>query len=164
MPLPAERRQIGRKRGGSYPFRYTFVEWPTAATDPNTLKDRSPMVPVALSWNGKSLRTKMLLDTGATTTFIMPWMARRLGLTLGDKDQLAKGAGGSITVRPSEVEMQLLKTGRFGPAPPVVRCHVLVPAKEDALPFAVLGRKPFFQRFEIILRERDGEFVFRSIH
>jgi hypothetical protein len=122
------------------------------------------MVPVLLSWNGKSIRTKMLLDTGATTTFLMPWMARRLGMAVEEKEQIAKGAGGSLKVRPSVVDIELLKSGRYGKPPPVVRCPVLIPNGEDSLPFAVLGRKPFFQKFEIVIRERDGEFVFRTVH
>jgi hypothetical protein len=123
------------------------------------------MVPILLSWGEKSIPTKMLLDTGATRTFVLPWMMRRLGAPVGDKEQPVKGAGGSIRVKEGTVNMSLLKSHRFGqPESPTKECQVLVPVLEDALPFPVLGRKPFFQGYEVVLRERAGEFVFRTVH
>jgi hypothetical protein len=123
------------------------------------------MVPVVLLWGEKSILTKMLLDTGATRTFVLPWMMRRLGAPVVEKEQPVKGAGGSIRAREGTVQISLLKARGFGqPAAPTKECPVLVPVLDDALPFPVLGRKPFFQGYEIVLREREGEIIFRSIH
>ena len=121
------------------------------------------MLPVILSWGGRTLKTKMLLDTGAGLSFILPWMARELRLDMDGGDRVAPGAGGDMRVRSSKVNLQpaVLDTGRR-PA----RCRlldlVLVTADDDSLPFPMLGRHPFFNWYNVEIREKDDVFILKE--
>lgn len=74
MTPPAARRE-GRRRHAACVYGYTTAQW-------GSVRDKLPMVPVVLSWGTKGFRTKMLLDTGATSTFLIPDIAEYLGLEI----------------------------------------------------------------------------------
>lgn len=147
-------RRFGRKRHAAHTFRYTLVKW-------GDQRDRSPMLLVRLSWNGRALKTRMLLDTGATTSMILPWMAEVLGLTMQGDPFDATGAGGKLKVRVSEVDIQIPRRGLGDADQPVKLLPVLVTVEPDAIPYGVLGRDPFFKWFEVIFRQADEEVVLR---
>ncbi|MBM4250003.1 MAG: hypothetical protein FJ149_11375 [Euryarchaeota archaeon] len=121
------------------------------------------MLPVVLSWGDRTLKTKMLLDTGAGVSFILPWMARHLGLTIDGGDRVAPGAGGEMRVRSSKVDIRpaVLDT-RGRPA----RCRrlgfVLVTEDDDTLPFPMLGRHPFFNWYDVEIKEKDDVFILKE--
>lgn len=152
--MPGRPRRFGRKRRAAYVFRYTHVRW-------DGHHDRSPMLPVRLSWGEEALKTKMLLDSGATTSFILPWMAEVLGLKVTGDPYEAKGAGGGLMVRQSRVDIQVIKRGIPDAATPPRPLPVLVPSDEDALPYGVIGREPFFRWYEVIFRQSEEEVVLR---
>lgn len=122
------------------------------------------MIPVVLSWGDQGFRTKMLLDTGATSTFLIPDIAEYLGLAVTGEPTEAHGAGRAFTVRDAEVEIQLEVSHSFGAEPEKHRIPVKVPTEEDAIPFPVLGRKPFFGWYEITIRERKEEVILRRTY
>lgn len=109
------------------------------------------------------MKTKMLLDTGAGVSFILPWMARHLGLTIDGGDRVAPGAGGEMRVRSSKVDIRpaVLDT-RGRPA----RCRrlgfVLVTEDDDTLPFPMLGRHPFFNWYDVEIKEKDDVFILKE--
>lgn len=122
------------------------------------------MIPVILTWRGKGFRTRMLLDTGATSTFLIPDIVEYLGLTVRGQPSEAHGAGHTFTVRDSEVEIQLEVGHQFGGSTEKHTVPVKVPTDPDAIPFPVLGRKPFFNWYEIVIREAGEEIVLRRVH
>jgi hypothetical protein len=121
------------------------------------------MLPVVLSWGDRTLKTKMLLDTGAGVSFILPWMAKELRLDIDRGDRVAPGAGGDLRVQSSKVRLQpaILDTRRK-PA----KCHlmefVLITADDDSLPFPMLGRHPFFNWYDVEIREKDDVFILKE--
>jgi hypothetical protein len=119
------------------------------------------MVPVVLSWNGKGRRFKMLLDSGATTSFLIPDIAEYLALAVTGEPTEAHGAGRTFWVRDAVVEVQLEVSHAFGAQPEKHRIPVKVPTDSDAIPFPVLGRKPFFTLYEVTFREAREEIVLR---
>jgi hypothetical protein len=122
------------------------------------------MIPVSYSWKGKGMRTKVLLDTGATTSFLIPDIAEYLGLELTGDPTEAHGAGRAFEVREARVEIQLEVSQRFGATPERHEITVKVPTEPDAIPFPVMGRKPFFLWYEITIREVREEIVLRRVH
>lgn len=125
--------------------------------------DKIPMLPVVLSWGGRSLKTKMLLDTGAGVSFILPWMAKELRLEQDGGNRVAPGAGGNMRVRSSKVRIQPAVLDTAGrPARRRLMEFVLVTADDDSLPFPMLGRHPFFNWYDVEIRETDDVFVLRE--
>jgi Aspartyl protease len=156
VSLPAERRD-GRRRHAAHFYGYTSAKW-------GNVEDKLPMVPVILSWKGKGFRTKMLLDTGATTTFLIPDIAEYLNLTVTGEPTEAHGAGRAFAVQDAVVEIQLEVGHQFGGQTEKHTVPVKVPTEADAIPFPVLGRKPFFRWYEIAIRELNEEIVLRRVY
>jgi hypothetical protein len=144
----------GKRR--TYYVDYTKVAWEESS-------DNIPMLPVILSWGNRTLKTKMLLDTGAGVCFILPWMARHLHLKMDGGEGAAPGAGGMIKVKASRLHLQpAVRDAQGRPARRRLVEHVLIPADEESLPFPMLGRHPFFWWYDIELRELDEMFVLRE--
>lgn len=76
----------------------------------------------------------------------------------------AHGAGRAFQVREATVEIQVEVGHRFGHDPERHVVPVKVPTEPDAIPFPVLGRKPFFSWYEITIREHREEIVLRRVH
>ena len=150
--MPRHVSRAGRKRHLCFRFRYVSAEW-------DGLTDHSPLVSVVLSWKGKSLYTKMLFDTGATTTFLQPWVADFLGLELEGEAIEANGAGGRLRVRASSVEIRIKKGGQEGTTHV---CPVQVTVEQDAIPYGVLGRN-FMHWYEVTIRQAREEIVIREV-
>lgn len=106
----------------------------------------------------------MLLDTGATSTFLIPDIAEYLELNVTGEPAEAHGAGRAFSVRDAEIEIQLEVGHSYGQSPEKHRIPVKVPTESDAIPFPVLGRKPFFSWYEITIRELREEIVLRRVH
>lgn len=147
-----------RRRGsGVFRILYTKVE-----ISPHT--DLAPMVPVRLRWKGDPVETDMMMDTGATVSVLPPTMAARLELELGPPGHPGKGLGGEVAVRPSKVRLQLAAKDTLGVAGRDWLLEpVLVAASDEVVPVPILGRRPFLQHYELIVREDKGEFVLREL-
>jgi predicted aspartyl protease len=135
----------------SFTYPYTKVEW-------GSNSDIAPMAKAVLSWKGEKASVDMLMDTGANRTFLLSGMAERLGLEVSSETQTAMAGGGTLKVRRAKVEVTLMEplpNGRIG------RKHLVDPvliAEEGALPFPVLGRKPFLRWYDLKLSERNLTF------
>jgi hypothetical protein len=152
---PAGRRE-GRRRHDAHFYGYTSAKW-------GNVEDKLPMIPVILSWAGKGFRTKMLLDTGATSTFLIPDIVEYLGLEVTGEPTEAHGAGRAFAVQDAQVDIQLEVGHLFGGKTEQHRVPVKVPTEADAIPFPVLGRKPFFSWYEISIRELNEQIVLRRV-
>ena len=144
------------ENGSRFVVGYTKLAW-------EGHRDKIPMLPVVLSWNGRALKTKMLLDTGAGVSFILPWMARQFGLELTDTGGVAPGAGGEMRVRSTKLDLRpaVLDLDRR-PAKARRMDFVLVTEDDDSLPFPMLGRHPFFNWYDVEIRETDDVFVLKE--
>ena len=152
MPLAG----TGRGKRRTYYVDYTKVAWEESS-------ENIPMLPVILSWGNRTLKTKMLLDTGAGVCFILPWMARHLHLRMEGGEGIAPGAGGKIRVQAAAINLQpALRDTNGRPARQRLIEHVLIPTDEGALPFPMLGRHPFFWWYDIELREMDELLILRE--
>ena len=146
----------GRKTRRTFIFDYTKIAW-----EENS--DNIPMLPVILSWGDRTLKTKMLVDTGANVSFILPWMARILHMQFEGDTSTAPGAGGQIGVRASQVKLRPAQADTKGRAARTwLMEHVLVPVEDDTIPFPILGRHPFFRWYDVEIREKDEKFLLKE--
>ena len=128
-----------------------------------------PMVPMVLSWRGHPLEVSMFLDTGSDSTFLRTSLARELGLEAGPPDRHVRGAGPGksawFPASPSKVYGSIDHVDTSGKrGRPHLLDPVTIPVSDEALPMSVLGREPFMEAYEIIIRQKQREFVLRELH
>ncbi len=128
-----------------------------------------PMVPMVLSWRGHPLEVSMLLDTGSDSTFLRASLARELGLEVSPPDRHIRGAGpdesGWFSASPSKVYGSIDQLDTHGKrGRPHLLDPVIIPVSDDVLPMSVLGREPFMETYEVIIRQKEQKFVLRELH
>jgi len=115
------------------------------------------MATAVLSGDKESIRVKLLVDTGASQTFLPHRIARKLKLDLIPTSHYTEVAGGTMKIHVGRVKISLADPnpeGRVGQA------HVLNPVMivdDAAIPFPVLGRRPFLRWYKLTVSEVDRE-------
>ncbi|MDE1821868.1 MAG: aspartyl protease family protein [Euryarchaeota archaeon] len=123
----------------------------------------APSLKVRLSWGRSHLETRMVIDTGSTFSAVPSEVAEVLGLEKGDRTQERAAVGGPVPARASRVHLHVLSPDLEGkvllsfPLDPI-----LVTEKGRDTPVALLGRRPFFEHYDLILRERRHQFVLQE--
>ena len=111
-----------------------------------------PMVRVCLTHKGVDIPSTALIDSGATSTFIPLSMAKLLGMELKDANNNVEGAGGSFSSYDTIIgKLTVLKVNKI--LTEFSNLSVRVPAKNDGIPFVVLGRDSIFRKFNIKFQE-----------
>lgn len=106
----------------------------------------------------------MLVDSGSTFSVLPSSAAEELGLELSSEPEERDVVGGSVPARTSRVHLQLLGKDRLGrSAPSMLLEPVLVTEKGRDTPIGLLGRHPFFDRYEVTFREMKQEIVLRDL-
>lgn len=116
-----------------------------------------PMATVVLSGMGERIRVKLMVDTGASRTFLPDRIAKKLKLDLTPSSQQTQAGGGSLKVQIASVGISLADADPDGP---VGKEHLLNPVlivDDDALPFPILGRSPFLNWYRLMISELDKE-------
>jgi predicted aspartyl protease len=127
-------------------------------------KELAPALKVRLSWGRAHLETKMVVDTGSTFSVLPSDMAEILGLPLAERTLERAAVGGPVPARGSKVHLQVLSPDLAAKTLLSFRLNpVLVTERGRDTPVALLGRKPFFERYELILREKRQEFVLQEV-
>lgn len=105
-----------------------------------------PIVPITLSYQGRSLRTEGLLDSGANISLFPAEIADYLGLSLetGSPTYLS-GIGGRILGYQHEVTLAVDAT--------IFQASIVFSA-EFISSLNILGRDNFFEQFRITFNER----------
>lgn len=105
----------------------------------------------------------MVIDTGSTFSAVPSEIAEFLGLQLAERTLERAAVGGPVPARGSRVHMDVLspdlaaRTLLSFPLNPV-----LVTEKGRDTPVALLGRRPFFEKYDLILREKRHQFVLQE--
>lgn len=122
-----------------------------------------PRLEIRLRNGEKTFRVAMLVDSGADISFISFEIADILGLKLSSETFTSRSASGSFETRRGTVYAELMKGSdniALGEIP------VSVPAKPSADPkyyanYALLGRTPFFKKFDVTFRENIQKLILR---
>jgi hypothetical protein len=96
--------------------------------------------------------TIALVDSGATKTLLPHEIGEILGLEYEERVFPTEGAGGRFDTKAAKLRtLQLLKNvSAFSTWQNVT---VLVPTRDDILPYVILGRDYVFKRFDITFHE-----------
>jgi len=104
-----------------------------------------PVVTVRVHGPLRSLRLRMLVDSGADCSLINPRHAKTLGLRL-EKTRGGRVVSHPLAVSRSEILLEVRHvSGWLSP----IRIPVEIPPEPMGLPFAVLGREGFFEAFDV---------------
>jgi hypothetical protein len=106
-----------------------------------------PIVPITLSYQGRSLRTEGLLDSGANLSLFPAEIAEYLGLSLeSGRPIYLSGIGGRILGYRHQVSLAVETTAFQA---------TIVFSAEFISSFNILGRDNFFKKFRITFNERQ---------
>jgi len=118
----------------------------------------APMIPVTLSGSGGSLHTTALVDSGADTSAITADVAEVLGLDVSGEPSKAQGIGGEVKVVGSKMAVAI--KGRREQDSFVLPVQVIMEKTLAGFPI-LLGRRGFFDRYEITFMPREKKMVLK---
>ncbi len=138
----------------SITFKYKKIERP-APLDPNY----TPSIPVTLINNGKSVDVVALLDSGADVSFIPRGIAEILDIDISKgKRTPTVGLGGEIETIDAKISVLVQNAHeryRFSIA-------TKIPVEDkDRFPI-ILGRRDFFDKFDIVFKEKERKIILRK--
>ena len=120
----------------------------------------APAIPVTLSGIKESLDVIALLDSGADMTAIPIGIAEIIGADLSGKKEEVVGVGGKVSAVESKI-ICIVKGGHekynFS-----LTVKVLLGDLEGKFPI-LLGRKDFFENFDITFKESDKKMVLKKV-
>ena len=136
-------------------FRYMKDRW-----DGDVIE--RPRVEMRLSNGDKFFRLIMLVDSGADTSFIPLEVAEILELKLGEIKK-SRSASGPFETTSASCEVELIRRGK---AIPLGNMNFIIPTKKvddkNIMSYALLGRIPFFNYFDITFRENLRKIILRK--
>ena len=140
----------------------TFVCKYLSFYDPH-LKEifRLPLVHIRIKHKSESLRTIALVDSGATCSFLPKEIADILEVEFPPETRISIGAGGLFKTFLCEIDrIEVLKGMKTCTRFEHIKVHI--PAKYDAIPYAILGRDTIFLEHDITFREHRRYTVLRQ--
>lgn len=121
-----------------------------------------PRIEIILNNGGKVFRLVMLVDSGADTSFIPLEVAEILELKLG-ASQTSRSASGPFETAPSKCHAELAKGNTMIPLGEI---QLIIPLKkiddQNIMSYALLGRRPFFNFFDVTFRENSLKVILRK--
>ena len=121
-----------------------------------------PRVEMQLSNGDRFFRLVMLVDSGADTSFIPLEVAEILGLKL-DGARTSRSASGPFKTTGASCKVELIRRGK---AVPLGDMNFVIPTKKlddgNVTNYALLGRIPFFNYFDITFRENSRKIILRK--
>jgi hypothetical protein len=138
-------------------FKYPIIRRPSFLGD---LK--APAIPVMLLGKdaGKPFFTTALVDSGADFSAIHESVARILGLGLSGEKEEIRGISGSAKAVRSKITVVV--SNKQMKAELAVEVRVVLGEPQDDFP-VLLGRKGFFERFEITINEKEKKIVLKEL-
>lgn len=121
-----------------------------------------PRVEIVLRNGEKVFRLVMLVDSGADTSFIPLEVAEILELKLG-KTHTSRSASGPFETAQSQCHAALAKgisVISLGDLPLTIPTQKI--DDQNVLSYALLGRRPFFNLFDVTFRENSLEIILRK--
>lgn len=122
-----------------------------------------PRISVRLQHGDKKFHTDMVVDSGADVCLIPAQVADVLELKLGESTT-SIGPAGKFSVRPAEVELYIYPDREpipLGVVPVTVPETSNISEGADLVELCLLGRRPFFECYDITFQESKRRVTFR---
>ncbi len=118
------------------------------------------------SSENRELRLNALIDSGADRSFLPKEIADALHLEIQTSDQRILTIAGDTNVLESKVYAEIQRYGKL-PVPIGFLNVFVMPhtVKETQVPhFVILGRKDFFEKFEVTINESGQHITLKDVH
>lgn len=123
-----------------------------------------PYIPIRLIHGDKHIDVLALLDSGADACFIPKGLGEYLGYDLQSEGEYSYGVNSKFKVLRSSIKIAI-KVGHRDYTIPNVPVQICMEddKDKDLKTFILLGRRKFFDEFEIRFREKDKKVFFKKI-
>ncbi|HEV2193840.1 MAG TPA: aspartyl protease family protein [Nitrosopumilaceae archaeon] len=120
----------------------------------------------AKSSENREMRMNALVDSGADWSFLPKEIANALHLDMETTDDRILTIAGETNVYTSKVYAEIQRSGKLPIPIGFVNVHVMPHMVEEIqVPhFVILGRKDFFEKFEVTINESAQYIVLKDIH
>lgn len=123
-----------------------------------------PYVPIRLAHGGRHIDVLALLDSGADACFIPRGLGEYLGYDLNCEGEYSYGVNSRFRVLRASITITIKIDHREYPIPNVPVNICLEDEKDkDLKTFILLGRRGFFDEFEVRFREKDKKVYIKKI-
>lgn len=152
-------------------FRYKSL--PRWTVDGTITHVKKPVIEITFrpfseskSAENREVRVNALIDSGADWSFLPLEIANALHLEIDTSDMKVLTIAGNISVYTSKVYVEIPRHGK----PPIsvgdVSVHIMPKEVDERQSpnFVILGRKDFFEKFEVTINETAQYITLRDIH
>ncbi len=163
---------VDRGRGTDKLY-FHYKSLPRWTADGKLIHVKKPVIEItfrkfseAKSIENREMRLNALIDSGADWSFLPKEIATALRLDVDTKDERILTIGGNTTVYASKVYAEIPHFAKLPVPIGMVNVHVM-PHEIDAkqMPnFVILGRKDFFEKFEVTINETAKTIMLKDIH
>jgi hypothetical protein len=122
---------------------------------PNGNEVFRPTIPIEISYQGKSMAFVAIIDSGSDISYIPKWVSDALGIKIKGKTDFVDTINGKIKVVEDFVNVAI----RHGKDVERFVLPVDIPVDEEHTDEIIIGRKGFFDRFDITFKENSRRIV-----
>ncbi|MGI0073693.1 MAG: aspartyl protease family protein [Nitrosotalea sp.] len=161
------------KGRGADKLHFRYKSLPHWSKDGKLVHIKKPVIEVtfrkfseAKSAENREIRMNALIDSGADWSFLPLEIANALHLDLDTTDEKILTISGETSVYTSKVYVEIPRHAQIPVSVGIVNIHVMPKnVDEKQVPhFIILGRKDFFEKFEITINESAQYITLRDIH
>lgn len=115
--------------------------------------------------SNRELRMLALVDSGADWSFIPLEIAEALRLDIDKSDNKILTIAGEEQVYQTQVYVEIPRRGKLPVTVGTVNAYVMPHESGEHVPqFIILGRKDFFEKFEVTINENAQFIILKDIH
>lgn len=122
---------------------------------PNGIEVFRPTIPIEIGYNGASMKFVAIVDSGSDESYIPKSIAEILGIETKGRQTTVSTINGTVKVITTLIKITIRhksETERF-------TVPVDVPVEEDGTNEIILGRRGFFDRFDITFKENSKRII-----
>lgn len=158
---------------GSDKLHFRYKSLPRWTKDGNLVHVKKPVIEIILrrfseSRDGeknREIRINALVDSGADWSFLPLEIANVLRLEIDKAEDRILTIAGETKAYTSKVHVEIPRSGKIPISVGFVNVYVMPHEVGDKVPhFVILGRKDFFEKFEVTFNETGQFITLKDIH
>ena len=160
----------GRRSDKLY-FRYKSIpRWDINGTP---IYIRKPIIEIIFrkhaerkdSDDNREVRINALIDSGADWSFIPLEIANTLRLDIDKSDNRLLTVAGEMSVYQTKIHLEIPRRGGYPLVVGTINAYVMPEESGEKMPnFIILGRKDFFEKFEVTINETAKSITLKDVH
>lgn len=137
----------------------------------NPVKIKKPVIEVTFrrfseskAKDNREIRMLALVDSGADVSFIPLEIAQALRLDIDESEEQILTIAGIANVFQTKVHVEIPRKGKLPIHVGMIHADVMPQESEHAPEYVILGRKDFFEKFEVTINENSQTIILRDTH